>query len=376
MKKCILRMQKGVKDMYSLTLEINQRCNLKCRYCYLGDKNGDKMEIQTAKKAIDMAFQKVKLHKDHKLWVDFVGGEALLDFKMIEMLVEYIEKKNLNEHNELLFSVTTNATVFNKEIINFLIEKQFALKVSIDGNKEINDRNRISCTGYSVHDKIMENLKYVRSFEERTGRYVQVTNVITENNYESYFESLVYLTKTLGFKMIDTALDLSVPWNNTQMEILSNEIKKSFRYFIEQAKKQNGFYWEFAEKVIKFRDPIIKNSTKKFYCCGAGIVSAYIRTDGTIFACPGNLEETVCLGNLDKGFKKEKMLELKNFNGIDNEECANCEIADYCVERSCMMQNIAVTGDKNKPAPIFCRMRRLMFELYQENEDIIKRINM
>lgn len=97
-----------------------------------------------------------------------------------------------------MFSITTNATIFNYEIVTFLIEKQFALKVSIDGSKEINDRNRISSIGYSVHDKIIDNLKYIRLFQERTGRYVQVTNVITQNNYESYYESLVYLTKTLS----------------------------------------------------------------------------------------------------------------------------------------------------------------------------------
>ena len=362
--------------MYSITLEINQKCNLKCKYCYLEEKSGSKMEISTALKAIDMAFLKVKAHRDHKLWFDFVGGEALLDFEMLKSLVEYIEKKNQEDCNELLFSITTNATIFNYEIVTFLIEKQFALKVSIDGSKEINDRNRISSIGYSVHDKIIDNLKYIRLFQERTGRYVQVTNVITQNNYESYYESLVYLTKTLGFKMIDTALDLSVLWTNEQMEILSRQIKKSFAYFIEQAEKQNGFYWEFAEKVIKFREPIQKINGKKFYCCGGGIVSAYIRTDGTIFACPGNLEETVCLGDLQSGFRREKVLELKNFNGIDNEECKECKIADYCTERSCIMQNLAVTGDKNKPAPIFCRMRKLMFEIYQENETIVKHIKM
>lgn len=363
-------------NMYSLTLEINQKCNLQCKYCYLGEKNGAKMNIDTAQIAIDMAFQKVKMHKDHKLWIDFVGGEAFLDFEMLERLVRYIEEKNIAERNELLFSITTNATIFNNEILDFLVSKNFALKVSIDGNKEVNDRNRVATAGYSVHDKILENLKYVQMFEERTGRYVQVTNVITQNNYKDYFETLVYLTKVLGFKMIDTAIDLTVSWTEEQIQILEQEIKKSFVYFIEQAKCQNGFYWEFAEKIIKFREPARDRRKEKFYCCGAGIISAYVRTDGSIFACPGNLNAEVCLGDLQQGFQKEKIQELKNFNSIQNEECKKCEIAEYCVECSCIMQNIAVTGDRNKPAPIFCRLRKLMFEIYQEHEALIKCIAM
>lgn len=82
------------------------------------------------------------------------------------------------------------------------------------------------------------------------------------------------------------------------------------------------------------------------------------------------------LREFTRWFPKKKIQELKNFNSIQNKECKKCEIAAYCVESSCIMQNIAVTGDKNKPAPIFCRLRKLMFEIYQEHKAIIKCIKM
>ena len=66
--------------MYNLTLEINQICNLKCRYCYLGDQNGKRMNIETAKLAINMALDIVARQKEKILYVNFVGGEVLLDF--------------------------------------------------------------------------------------------------------------------------------------------------------------------------------------------------------------------------------------------------------------------------------------------------------
>ena len=76
--------------MYILTLEINQKCNLKCRYCYLGQKNGSQMDMSTAKNAILMAFKKAVLHKDHKLWIDFVGGEAFLDYIRLQQMQLYL----------------------------------------------------------------------------------------------------------------------------------------------------------------------------------------------------------------------------------------------------------------------------------------------
>ena len=361
--------------MYILTLEINQKCNLKCRYFYLGQKNGSQMDMSTAKNAILMAFKKAVLHKDHKLWIDFVGGEAFLDFQMIRKLVYYIELTNQKWQYEILYSVTTNATIFSQDIVEFLVDKGFCLKVSIDGNKEINDRNRIAQMGYSVHDKILENMKYIRQFEEQTGKSVQVTNVITRNNYRSYFNTLVYLTENLGFKMIDTAIDLRIDWTENEMEGLAFEIKRSFTYFLERVKMNKGFYWEFADKVVKFRETI-KEKRKKFYACGAGIVSSYIRTDGSIFACPGNLNSAVKLGSIENGFLKEKMYELKEFTKIENKVCEICDIAAYCVECSCMMQNLAVTGDKNQPVPVLCMLRKLMYEIYEENKEIVTRIRM
>lgn len=357
--------------MYSITLEINQRCNLNCRYCYLGEKSGTKMSIETAFKAIDMAFNKTKVHKDKTLWIDFIGGEAFLDFPVMKQLVVYCEKKNVKIKYNLLYSVTTNATIFNEEILDFIVEKGFALKVSIDGNKEINDLNRVSNSGYSVHDKILTNMEFIKKFEERTGRFAQVTNVITRNNYKNYYDTLVYLTSDLGFKVIDTGIDLFVKWTEEEMKVLEENIRKSFEYFIEAAKNNRGFRWEFADKLVQ-----LKKGRKKFYTCGAGIISSYIRTDGGIYACPGNLNVSVQLGTVSDGMNPLKIKELKEFDRIENEVCRDCNISEYCTEQACRMQNLAICNDVNKPVPIMCRMRKLVYQIYRENESLINRLVM
>ena len=64
--------------MYTITLEVNQICNLRCTYCYLGRKTNQKMSEQIAYKGLEIAFLNVERHRDRRLWVDFVGGEALL----------------------------------------------------------------------------------------------------------------------------------------------------------------------------------------------------------------------------------------------------------------------------------------------------------
>lgn len=357
--------------MYTMTLEINQKCNLRCKYCYLGEKDGSKMSCKTAYKAIDQAFTYTEIHKDRTLWINFVGGEPLLDFDMIQDLVRYVNLKNEEPKYKLLFSFTTNATIMNSEILNFLAANNFSVKISIDGDENVNDLNRVDQSGHGSYEKILSNLHYFREFEQKIGRPVQVTNVITGNNYRKYYETLVYLTREIGFKMIDTAIDLGYHWNDEEIEVIAGNIRESFDCFVEAASRNQGFRWEFAEKIVHF-----KKDRKKFYSCGAGIVSSYVRTDGGIYACPGCLDPKVQLGTVDKGLNRDKVDRLKRFEGIDNLQCQSCEISKYCTEQSCIMQNLAVMGDVNTPIPIMCRLRKLAYELYKNNQSIIERIVM
>lgn len=357
--------------MYSLTLELNQICNLRCRYCYLGEKSGAEMEINTAQKAIDLAFSNTKIHKDRRLWIDFIGGEPLLSFHMIKKLIDYIEKKNESCQYQLFYSTTTNATVLSEEITDYLILKKFSLKISLDGRKEVNDRNRIAVTGGSVHDEITGRLPLLQRYESVTGKYTQVTNVITKNNYLDYYDTLVYLTDALGFKRIDSAIDLTAPWDEEELRRLEEIMQSSLWYFLERAAENRGFHWEFANRMLRFQE-----KKQRFYTCGGGLVSMYVRTDGSIFACPGNLRPEMSIGHVDRGYEREKLCFLKTLEGIENERCRACGLYEACTANSCVMQNMQLTGDYNKPAPVLCHMNRMLYRIYLKNAGMLKRIEM
>ncbi len=79
-----------------LNLNLTHQCNLKCSYCYAGygeylNKSGNKkMNLDVAIKAVDLFFNNVKKDKQ-KLFIDFFGGEPLLNIPVLKKVVTYIK---------------------------------------------------------------------------------------------------------------------------------------------------------------------------------------------------------------------------------------------------------------------------------------------
>ena len=169
--------------MYSLTLEINQKCNLKCKYCYLQKKNGSEMKKEVLFAAIDFGIKNASNHADKRLAIDFIGGEPLINFDIIQSAVTYAKDKAKFSNIELLFMITTNALLLNEDIIGYFVDERFNLKVSIDGSEEINDINRIYHSGRGSYNDVLMKMPLVKKFEQMSKRVVQVTNVVTKNNY-------------------------------------------------------------------------------------------------------------------------------------------------------------------------------------------------
>ena len=73
------------------TISLTHDCNLNCSYCYSGKKFNRKISLDTAKRAVDLIFEKTKIGEE--LTIGFFGGEPILEFNLIKELTKYIRKK-------------------------------------------------------------------------------------------------------------------------------------------------------------------------------------------------------------------------------------------------------------------------------------------
>lgn len=343
--------------MYTITLEINQICNFSCKYCYLGTLTNKEMSFKIATNALEIAFINAKRHSDHRLWVDFVGGETLLSFNFIEQLCQWIDKEIEKNHLKVTYSITTNGSIINTEILNWLISRKVQVKISIDGWKDIHDQNRKRNNGEGTFHLVYKNLDLFYEYQNRTGIRMQATHVVTKNNYQNLFLVVQYLVEKLQMKFVDSAIDLFVDWNKKELDYIANEWKKIIKYIKNRNSIGNPFIW----------GPLIDMYQSEVNCkgCGVGLVRIYVRTDGRIYGCSANLNESGYLGNVQYGFLTKKIQECKK-RTIISDACVKCSLEKKCLTKLCFMNYEQDDEGKKMPNAVMCYLEKKKHQLWIE----------
>ena len=150
----------------NITIQITNQCNLRCSYCYEHNKSCGSMNINTAKKIIDTILDMYDADTDfigkHSkgLVLDFIGGEPLLEAKLIENICDYYFDECLRRNIPLApftrFSFATNGLLWFTEDAQHLFKKYhdfISLTVSIDGIQELHDKYRIDQYGKGSFEK-------------------------------------------------------------------------------------------------------------------------------------------------------------------------------------------------------------------------------
>lgn len=346
--------------MYTITLEVNQICNFHCRYCYLGEKTGEVMSRETARKGLEIAFLNTNHHRDRRLWVDFVGGETLMSFGIIKELSEYIDREAEKRKMRVAYSITTNGSIMDTEIYKWLVEKKVHIKLSIDGTEKTHNRNRILKNGQGTYEIVKEKFSGFRQYENITGIKIQGTHVITKNNYMEFFLSIKHLVEEIGLNVVDSSIDLSCHWNDEELQVIVKEWRKVIQFYNYRLKNGKPFLWGMLLDMQKYEK-------EKGGCslCGVGMNQIYVRTNGDIYGCAANLKGTGQLGNIERGININR---LRRYQQINQESavCEKCEVRENCSVRGCIMNHLYFSGNAGIPNGVMCFLEKRRQELWKD----------
>lgn len=353
------------EDSYikALCLNIAHDCNLRCSYCFAskGDYNG-KRELMSADvgcRAIDFVIKNSGPRKN--IEVDLFGGEPLMNMDAVKSIVEYGHEAGEKNGKNIRFTITTNATLLNDEIINYLNKNMVNIVLSIDGRREVNDAVRVRADGTGTYDDILPKIKKMVSKRD-SGKQYYVRGTFTSNNID-FYEDVIHLADE-GFKEISIEPVVLPPENGLalkeeHLEEIYRQYDKLSAEIIKRRREGRGFkFYHFAIDING--GPCIY---KRVSGCGSGFEYVAVTPNGDIYPChqfAGN--EKFKLGTVFEGkIDQEKSRMFKNAHIYNKEDCRKCWAKFYC-SGGCQANNYNFNGDILKPYKIGCALQKKRIE--------------
>lgn len=162
-------------------IEITNVCNFSCPYCFNNSGQGDDQYM--SKENLERIIKGIK--PGSIKCVGISGGEPYMHPE-IDKILQYIINSGLR------LRVVTNGSLLNKARLNFLIDNECTLQLSLDGtNAETHEKYR----GAGSFSGIMDTLNYMSSRNYKNG-IIRMT--VTKDNY-SQVTGLYELAMEYGF---------------------------------------------------------------------------------------------------------------------------------------------------------------------------------
>ncbi|MBL7138002.1 MAG: radical SAM peptide maturase [Bacteroidales bacterium] len=299
--------KKNITSVKQIIFEVTEDCNFNCTYCtyskfYINkERHNSYLSFENIRHTLTELISKRTPSPSNHLIVSFYGGEPLKNFKFIKSVVEFTSSYPKDQIS-FTYSLSSNGLLV-KKYIGFLVEHDFELSVSLDGD-EVANSFRVLKNNKPSFDITTKNLDYVRThypeyfekkisfltvlhsrnsiksvyefFQERYGKVPQMSDVNPINlnpSHEKEFREKVHSKPITQQEEKETIKKME----NRHPKV--RETAKFLEYY-------SGFVFKnYLEMISPIRG---KASSKKFIptaTCTPFSIRAYFSADGTILPC-------------------------------------------------------------------------------------------
>ena len=318
-----------ISNAKTLILEITEECNLRCTYCVFDEKHIYERNHSTKTMPLELAFVAVQdfynRTNQEEGYIVFYGGEPLLAFETIKQVVNYA---NQISHNRLQFSLTTNGLALSENKLDFLIENNFLITVSLDGDKETHDKQRVTVTGKGTFDAITNNLKKLKIYNEQFFKNNVLINCVISDTSDltkinTFFKESDFSEESLRFSPVlqnNIAIDGYIT-NSISLESVKQSLKAGL------LPVENHFLDSILKKIEFRKLDTEARSGKKL--CAPFSNRTYVRTDGTIQFCE-RIENYGKSKNESINLIVESEVIYNEFKAFKQEACSKCFAYNFC----------------------------------------------
>lgn len=346
-----------------ISLSLTHDCNLRCKYCYAGDKFHKTMTLQTAKEIVDFTISITPI--TDTIDFSFFGGEPFLAFTLIKEIITYIERKNIQ--NPITYNITTNGTIISDEIINYVIEKNIKLSISIDGPASIHDENRVDIQGNGTLEIILKNIQKISVKLD----FFQVNAVYGTNTVEQLDKTFDFFVEN-GIKNIHLNPNITEKWDISSFPKITTAYERIAKRYIELYKNNEEVALNLIDnKLILF----LKGGYEEKDKCSMGQSEFGFAPSGNVYPCErligDDTDEEMCMGNIHTGINPLKRCSIAQKTGNNNEECITCPVQQYCMNW-CGCTNYNMTGYSNRVSAMLCHSERVAISVAKEVFNALK----
>lgn len=155
---------------------VTLRCEHSCPYCQVSRQSTDRsrfdMSEVIAHGALDVAFQS----HSTRIKIEFQGGEPLLNFPLIKVIVEAAKIRSVTTKKAVDFVIASNLALLDDEVLTFCKQNNVLISTSLDGPADLHNKNRPRPGGNS-YELAVSGLKRARSVlgPDRVGALMTTT---------------------------------------------------------------------------------------------------------------------------------------------------------------------------------------------------------
>ena len=329
------------KKISSISINLNQICNLNCSYCYRHVVAADKREMNDETLA-----QTIKFIKELKPeQVGFPQREPTLSFNKIKIIVEALG-------DDYRYNITTNGYALTKNMVNYFKEHKFGILISYDS---VMQHQRPVVDGTDSDARVRTSCRML--IEAGLNPTCLIT--VTEQSLP-HIEAILEDVIELGFKGV---------FLNRDMQSKSPTCVKNVKLFEEKMRiaKEMGYeagisLGPFFRMEQKAQNTRVKNPCD--YTCGAGKGGVGIDPEGIIRPCHHTnawAEMDINLGTIWTGIDWDKKKWFREAGPLPEqfEKCQSCDSSGLC--GMCYLDNHENTGDMLKPDPLTCEINEALY---------------
>lgn len=323
-------------DIEMFIIGITEQCNLRCTYCcYSGAYTNNRIHgsrALTFKEINDIySFIQSVIKKRH-FRIAFYGGEPLLKYPLIQYA---ILKGKERWNSDVEFAMSTNGTLLTNDKIDWFVNNNVELAISIDGPRSFHDKHRIDTHGIGSYAGLYNALTYIK--EHHLEYLPSVVLQITLASYNDVVQIAEGWSKDEVLKCYSPSNihGLSPNFNKGVKKVDFEETKQLYTHILDEYEKHQD--WSvlkiFLDECISYwkNRPIVDaGQSVPMATCIPHNTKLYIDSNKQIGVCE-KIADKYRIGNVYDGIDRERANGIvKEYYQRRVERCKYCPVVRMC----------------------------------------------